>query len=255
MGCLGRREAEYRQSAQGAVLKIFSIVCFLTVWSISAAAAFVVPPLTGPIVDGAAVVSDNDRRYLEDLIRQVQDATHAQIQVLTVPSLEGEVIERASIQVTDKWKLGLKGDDKGVLLFVAVQERKVRIEVGRGLEGDIPDITAWQIISEQIIPRFHAGDLSGGVVAGVQSIASIVAPGFGVAMPSAEHRRHHKPEGIPMVFVWLILIFLMSTRFGRTILFAGLLQGAFGGGRGDGGGGGWSGGGGGFSGGGASGDW
>ena len=197
------------------------------------------------------------------MIRKVFETSHAQIQVLTVPDLGGEEIEQVSIAVTDKWKLGLKGDDKGALLFVALRDRKVRIEVGNGLEGDIPDITAWQIISDQIIPRFKSGDFSGGVVAGVQSIAAIAAPGVATAAsPMAhKHTRQQKSSTGALLFLFIAFIFLLSTPIGRAILFYGVIRGAIGGGGFSGGGGGfsggggWSGGGGGFSGGGASGSW
>lgn len=231
---------------------ILALVCLTAL-----AAGFEIPPLTSPVVDQAHVISPQDREYLDQLIRQVRDSSHAQLQVLTIPSLEGEEIEQASIRVVDKWKIGLKGDDKGVLLFVAVKEHKVRIEVGNGLEGDLPDISAWQIISEQIIPRFKAGDLSGGIVAGVQSIAAVAAPNVGVPVPQASHHHQHQQKTSPaaIIFLLIILIFLLSTPFGRTLLFWGILQGGFGGGGGGRGRDGWSGGGGGFSGGGASGDW
>jgi uncharacterized protein len=206
-------------------------------------------------------VSPRDQEYLDLLIRRIYESSKVQMQVLTVDSLNGEPIEPASIAVTDKWKLGKKGDDKGVLLMVAVADRKVRIEVGQGLEGDLPDILASRIIREVILPRFKQGDMSGGVVAGVQAVATQVAPDLGL------HVRKKRPSGdasVAVIYVIFILLAFVFSLFGRRRGFwggGGYWGGGFGGGGfggggfSGGGGGGWSGGGGGFSGGGASGGW
>jgi uncharacterized protein len=98
--------------------------------------------------------------------------------VLTVASLEGESIEEYSIRVVDSWKLGQKGKDNGVLLLVARDDRKVRIEVGRGLEGDLPDITCGSIIRKQVLPRFKEGDYDAGVIDGVQAILAAIGGSY-----------------------------------------------------------------------------
>lgn len=224
-------------------------------------ANFEVPKLTGPVVDNAHIVNERDRQYLDQLIRRVYESSQVQMQVLTVDSLGGEAIEQASIAVTDKWKLGKKGDDKGVLLFVAVQDHKVRIEVGQGLEGDLPDILASRIIREVIVPAFKQGDMSGGVVAGVQNIAAIVAPDLGL---NTHKKQMNGDNAVAIVYILFILFTFIFGLFGRRRGFwgggpgfwgGGFGGGGFGGGGFGGGGGGWSGGGGGFSGGGASGGW
>jgi uncharacterized protein len=214
------------------------------------------------VVDDAHIVSPRDQEYLDLLIRRIYEASKVQMQVLTIDSLNGEPIEQASIQVTDKWKLGNKGDDKGALLMVAVADRKVRIEVGQGLEGDLPDILASRIIREVILPRFKQGDMSGGVVAGVQAVATQVAPDLGL------HVRKKRPmtgdASVAVIYLIFILLTFVFSLFGRRRGFwggGGYWGGGFGGGGfggggfSGGGGGGWSGGGGGFSGGGASGGW
>lgn len=155
----------------------------------------------------------------------------------------------------------MKGSDKGILFMVAVQDHKIRLEVGRGLEGDIPDIVAGRIIREVIRPRFKQGDFSGGIVAGVQAIAEIAAPGIGIHPPRS--RIDFPPQ---MIFFLLILFFVfLNAIFGRRrgwYMGGGPYYGggSWGGGSGGSWGGGdsggsWGGGGGGFSGGGSSGDW
>ncbi len=219
--------------------------------------AFDVPTLTGPVVDQANVISPSDQAYLDRLIRRVYETSGVQLQVLTVASLNGEPIEQASIQVTDKWRIGKKGEDKGVLLMLSTGDHRVRIEVGRGLEGDLPDIDAVRIIRNVIIPNFQDNDYSHGIVAGVQTIASIVAPETGAA-PQTHKRKLKGDDFVAVLFILFILFSIIVNSFGRRRGFGGggFWGGGFGGGGfGGGGGGGWSGGGGGFAGGGASGDW
>lgn len=221
------------------------------------------PPLTGPVVDQAAILSPRDHKYLETLARKIHESSQIQLQVLTVKSLEGEVIEQASIKVTDAWKLGKKGDDRGLLLMVAPEERKVRIEVGQGLEGDLPDVMAHRIIDQIILPRFRSGNLSEGIVAGMQTIVSIVAPDAGVERP--RKKRHIDSNIVIFLLVLAVIFFQMlfgggGRGRGRSGFFGGgggyYGGGGFGGGGfGGSSGGGWSGGGGGFSGGGSSGSW
>ena len=120
----------------------------------SSVLALEVPKLTGPVVDLAGVLSRSDQVKITASLLQFKRKYGPQLQVLLVPKLEDETIESYSIKVVDKWKLGAKGKDDGVLLLVATQDRKVRIEVGRGLEGDLPDALAGRIIRAGIIPFF-----------------------------------------------------------------------------------------------------
>lgn len=108
----------------------------------------------------------------EDLHRFEQETTH-QVVVLTVPGLEGDGIEDFSIRVADAWKIGQQGIANGVILVVAQKERKIRIEVGRGFEGILPDAIASRIIREAILPRYRTGDYAGSITAGVDSILDV----------------------------------------------------------------------------------
>ena len=133
-----------------------------------------VPYLTGHVNDAAGLLTSSTHAELESLLREHEDSTSNQVAVLIVPGLEGESLEEYSLKVAETWKLGRKGKDNGVLLLVARDERKVRIEVGRGLEGDLTDLTCGMIIRHEIVPRFRDGDYDGGVRAGVMAILAAI---------------------------------------------------------------------------------
>ncbi len=146
-----------------------------------AVAQFVpIPPLTEPVIDQAGVLSSTARGDIEREVRALKEEKGSEVAVLIVPSTKPEEIEQFSIRVVERWKLGRKGIDDGVLLLVAVQDRRVRIEVGRGLEGDVPDVKAFRIIDEVILPQFKAGNISGGIRAGVEAIVGLIR---GVDLP------------------------------------------------------------------------
>jgi uncharacterized protein len=225
-----------------------------------------VPKLTGPVVDLVGVLSRSDQVTISASLLQFQRKHGPQLQVLVVPKLEDETIESYSIKVVDKWKLGAKDKDNGVLLLVATEDHKVRIEVGRGLEGDLPDALAGRIIRAGIIPFFKQGQTSAGIVVGLGMIAESV--GGKLENIPAPRMRRAKRGGLNLGFLLFLSLFMIGPAlFGRgrrrrgvgTALLGGMLLGSLmGGGRGGGGGGfggGFGGGGGGFSGGGASGSW
>lgn len=133
-----------------------------------------VPFLAARVNDTVGALSLETLRDVEAILKSHEDSTSNQIAVLIIESLEGESIEEYSIRVVDAWKLGQREKDNGVLLLVSRGDRKVRIEVGRGLEGDLPDITCGSIIRKEIIPRLKSGDYDGGVRAGVASIIAAI---------------------------------------------------------------------------------
>ena len=134
-----------------------------------------VPYLGGRVNDNAGLLTSETSAALEAMLKAHEDSTSNQVVVLTVNTLEGEEIEPFAIKVAETWKLGQKGKDNGVLLLVSKNERKVRIEVGRGLEGNLTDLTCGRIIRHEIVPRFKEGDFDGGVRAGVESILAAIA--------------------------------------------------------------------------------
>jgi uncharacterized protein len=129
-----------------------------------------VPLLSGRVTDNAGILSAETVSRLTALLKAHEDSTSNQVAVLTIASLDGEALESYSMRVAETWKLGRKEHDNGVLLLVVRDDRKVRIEVGRGLEGNLPDITCGLIIRKVIVPRFRDGDYDAGVNAGVDAI-------------------------------------------------------------------------------------
>ncbi len=138
------------------------------------ASALDVPPLTGRIVDLAHVLPDATVESLTARLATHEAQSSNQVAILIIPSLEGEPLEEFSHRVATTWKLGQKGTDNGALLVVAIGERKVRIEVGYGLEGVLTDIQSAHIIRQEIVPRFRAGDLPGGVTGGINAILKTI---------------------------------------------------------------------------------
>ncbi|MES3038517.1 MAG: TPM domain-containing protein [Bdellovibrionota bacterium] len=237
---------------------------------LQANAAFTVPTLTGPVVDQAGIMDPEYVAFLDNNLRRLNQEKQIQIQVLTTPTLDNLSIEEAALQVVDQWKLGSAKGDKGLLLLVAPSERRLRFEVGQGLEGDLPDITAKRIIDQVITPRFQNRQMSLGIVEGVVTAVNKAAPDFQFQDAPVIQRQATRERGRPSWIFILVLLFILfkflggggGRRRGISPLGAFALGGlagrgssGFGGGGFGGGGGGWGGGGGGFSGGGASGGW
>ncbi len=222
-----------------------------------------IPSPTAPVVDSAQIIPADVEATLNQILRGLKNRG-IQMGVLTVKSLEGLSIEGYSIKVADKWQLGDATTDKGLILLVAPKERKVRFEVGQGLEGDFPDAYSKRVIDYDILPHFKNGDYSSGILSGVLSSIKYVAPEYlkeiGALTKDTRPPVQKKKKGLS-IFQILIILLILSLRFG-LFGFGGLGRGSRvgrggfgGGGFGGGGGGSWGGGGGGFSGGGSSGSW
>ncbi len=220
--------------------------------------AFEVPKLTGPVMDQVGLLSPQAKAQLEQSLYQFQQSQKIQIQVFVTQTLNNEAIESVAIQIFDKWKLGDEKLDTGLLFLIAPNEKKLRIEVGQGLEGVIPDITAKRIISDIVTPYFKQGNFDQGVLEGVSSLQHFATSGNYDENLKAAPVQNKKSNGGSGAWVFLILlglwiiIFIISPTTGLYILSS-FLSGGRGGGSGRGGG--WSGGGGSSSGGGASGGW
>lgn len=221
------------------------------------AAALNVPSPQGYITDRAGIISAATERKLERALRSFEDSDSTQIAVLTIPSLEGEALEDFALKVAEGWGIGQKEHDNGALLLIAKGERKIRIEVGYGLEGQLTDLLTGRIIDNEISPRFKQGDFDGGIVAGVAAMVQAVRGEYqSKARRNSEKKR--SPFGLLFFLFFLgpglLRLFLPRSRYGRS---RGIWFGGGGGGFGGGGfgGGGFSGGGGGFGGGGSSGSW
>ncbi len=229
-----------------------------------------VPRLAGPVVDEAGVLSGGDLSRLEALSRAAHDLEGrrgVQLQYLLVKVLDGEPIETFAIRVAEAWKLGDATTDNGVLVLVAVDDRKVRIEVGNGIEGGLTDAQASRIIRATIAPAFRVGRYGDGLYeAGVQVLQTLGAlPEGARSRPEARAGKVGSRFGGLLMAALVVVFIVLRALFGlgRRGFWGGrggwggggFGGGGFGGGFGGGGGGGWSGGGGGFSGGGASGSW
>jgi uncharacterized protein len=142
--------------------------------AVSGALALEVPFLSGRVNDQAGMLGENYVTTLEQQLKELEEETGAQVAVLTVPSLEGDPIEDFSIRVVETWKLGRAEADDGVLILIARDDRRMRIEVGYGLEGVLTDAQSGRIIDRLMKPRFRAGDFEGGVGAAVDAISAAI---------------------------------------------------------------------------------
>ncbi|NJM55015.1 MAG: hypothetical protein HC841_03020 [Verrucomicrobiae bacterium] len=139
-----------------------------------AIAAPKLPELTGRVVDGAGLLSADVRTALEAELAAIEAKSTDQVVVVTVPSLQGYAIEEFGVALGRKWGIGQKGKDNGIIVLVAPNERKVRFEVGRGLEPLMPDGKAGTIIRETVLPAFRRGDFAGGITAGVARVRAVL---------------------------------------------------------------------------------
>jgi uncharacterized protein len=148
------------------------VALFLILLSVFAApvSAQTFPPLTGRIVDNANLLSPEQEAALTTKLEALEKSTGRQLVVATMPDLQGYEIEDYGYQVGRAWKIGQKGQNNGIILLVAPNQRKVRIEVGYGLEPYVTDALSSRIIQEQILPRFKAGDFPGGIEAGTDAL-------------------------------------------------------------------------------------
>ena len=217
------------------------------------AGAFDVPPVQGYVNDFAGLLSPAAKSQIETYLRNFDASDSTQVVVVTVPNLQGEPIDMVALQIAETWKIGQKGKDNGALLLIGKEDRKMRIEVGRGLEGKLTDLLAGRIVDNEIAPRFKQGDFEGGIAAGVSAIVQAVRGEYTGTGKTGRKKNSGAWWLFPLLFFVLPLLGRMSGN-GRGRHSGGYWVGGggFGGG---GGGGGFSGGGGGFSGGGSSGSW
>jgi uncharacterized protein len=162
--------------------------------------ALEVPRLEGYVNDYAQMISPGAKARLEQELGAFERSDSTQIVILTIPSLEGEVMEEFSIKVAESWKVGQKGKDNGVIMVVSKQDKKIRVEVGRGLEGKLTDLMAGRIVDLVIKPRFKRGDFDGGFLAGVASIIDATRGEF----KAEEHRRPQRRDNSSRIITFLI---------------------------------------------------
>src|SRR5882762_3941872 len=155
----------------------------------SASAEVAVPPLKARVTDLTGTLSAQQLQDLESRLAAFERAKGSQIAVLVLPSTQPETIEEYSIRVADAWKIGRARVDDGVILVVAKNDRKLRVEVGRGLEGAIPDAIAKRVVSDVIAPHFGNGDFYGGIAAGTDARLKVSEGGVSSENRSGDERR------------------------------------------------------------------
>lgn len=185
--------------------------------------ALAVPPLKGRVNDYAGLISASTQQQLETALAQLEQTDSTQIAVLTIPSLQGDSLEDFSIRVVEKWKLGQKGTDNGVLLLIAKNDRKIRIEVGYGLEGKLTDLVAGQIIRRVISPQFKNGRFDQGIIEGVSALVAVVRGEF-TAPP--DNPRGKRRNGASPGLVGLAALFIFMNMLSRIHRFLGAGVGA-----------------------------
>ncbi len=189
----------------------FALILVLSMTLAIQALAADLPLLKGHVNDYAGMLSPGRAAALEQQLGSFESSDSTQIVVLTVQNLGGEPIETFSIKIAEAWKIGQQGVDNGVLLIVAKDERKVRIEVGRGLEGKLTDLVSGRIIRAEIAPKFKSGDFDGGIAAGVTAIAAVVKGEY----KASPRDLHQGKKGVPplytlLVFLAVAVVFLSS---------------------------------------------
>jgi len=173
----------------------------------SAGAEVAVPPLTARVTDLTGTLSGEAVNRIESKLAAFEAKKGSQIAVLIVPTTQPEDIDQFGIRVEDAWKLGRKGVDDGAYLIVAKNDRRVRIEVGYGLEGALPDAIANRIVEETIAPHFKAGDFDGGIEAGVNQMMAVVN---GEPLPAPDRKWEHRGGLGNMLPLLLVVVFVAS---------------------------------------------
>lgn len=189
------------------------------------ASALDAPPLQGRINDYAGMLSPTTARSLEQRLAAFERETTNQVVLLTIPSLEGDVIESYAIRVAEAWKIGQKDKSNGVILILAKKERKIRIEVGTGLQGVLPDITAGQIIRNVIAPGLRAGNPDQGISAGLGAIIDATKGEFKATPADKKTAKKKKGSGFGLFIILLLAGLVITAVAGSSSRTAGVLSG------------------------------
>lgn len=182
-----------------------------------------IPALTGRVTDLTATLSADQRGQLEARLAAFEKSKGAQIAVLLVATVKPETVEQYALRVVEAWKLGRKGVDDGALLLIAKEDRKLRFEVGYGLEGALNDATARRIISETITPRFKQGDFFGGIDSGIDAAIRVID---GESLPSPKETS--RKSGLSFGSLWDNLETLLFGGFVLVFIIGGVLRSIFG---------------------------
>lgn len=198
---------------KGLIISLIAVILF------SSAYALEVPKLTGYVNDYAGMISAQTKPSLEEQLQEFEKSDSTQIVVVTIPSLQGEVLEDFSIKVAEAWKIGQQGKDNGIILLIAKEERKIRIEVGRGLEGKLTDLASGRIIDQVIKPSFKSGDFDGGISAGVSALIQVTRGEF-QAEPGGRRRSSGRSGNLSQLVTFIMfgtIALLFMSSFSRLL--------------------------------------
>ena len=211
-----RSPAAHAPLNRGAAIALFlALLLPLLAWTAD------IPPLKARVTDLTGTLNAQQKSALEQSLAEFETRKGAQIAVLMVPTTQPEAIEQYAVRVQESWKLGRKGVDDGVLLVVAKDDRKLKIETGYGLEGILPDAVAKRIIEDDIVPRFKQGDFYGGIRAGIDRIMRVVE-GEKLPPPASGQSARTHPEAQIHFGDWIFALVI-------ALLFAGgILRAMFG---------------------------
>ena len=207
-------EAVHGGARERTIEIVFAWLCVLFVVAFSAVASAepTFPPLTGRIVDDARLLSADDKQQIEATLKELEGKSSDQIVVYTAPSLQGYEIEEFGYKLGRFWKIGQAGVNNGILLIVAPSARKVRIEVGRGLEPIMTDALSSSIIQNTILPGFRRGDFAGGIKAGVRDIKDVLlgdAEEVRKRARSIKPKSEANPDWVPLIIFAIIFCFFI----------------------------------------------
>jgi uncharacterized protein len=201
------------------------LLALLLTIGVGLAQSIVFPKLTGRIVDEAGLLNASQRNEITSRLAALEAKTTDQVVVITLRSLSGHSIEDYGVQLGRHWQVGQKGKNNGVILLVASNERKVRIEVGYGLEGTLPDAVASLIIQNSILPRFRANDYPGGIKRGVEDIVQVLTGDAdewkrrAVSQPSSRTDWHALIPFVIFGFILSLVILSVISDIGRAFGF------------------------------------
>ena len=198
------------------------VVVLLLVCFTQSASALDVPALKGRVNDYGNILSDWSTTQLNTILADLEKTDSTQIAALTIPSLEGDSLEGFSLKVVEKWQIGQKGLDNGALLLIARDDRKIRIEVGYGLEGKLTDLVSGQIIRNVITPEFRNGNFDQGVINGIGSMISATKGEF---KATQSPQSSDDPDLGGVLTVMIFIFFFFGSMFRKSKIFAALVGG------------------------------
>jgi len=242
---------------------LFALILFIGLFAVgvnSANAQYATPKAVGYVNDFAKVLTQENLSKLNGLLMELKSKTGAEVAVVTLSSLDGYPIEDVGLAIGRDWKIGQKGKDNGLVIVVAPNDRKMRIEVGYGLEGILTDSGAGRIRDEYMVPYFKQGDYQTGIIYGTSAVVSTIAKGYGVNItgnydvPPPTQTSGGSDISSLLIFFLFIFLFIKYPSFMTGMLLGSILGGGRSSGGDSGGFGGFDGGGG-FGGGGCSGGW